>query len=181
MRRTRRSLCIALWLCLPACSAKIESKAAAPLKEPAMDSQPSAASPQKAAAPAYPAWKHGDLELQIRDHSQLYYRPQASAAWSTLDLGLPAGAVFAPQTEGDVQVVKTEHGLSLIAAYSKPEANPQRNTELALDCDTRLRGILVREQHVSVSKDLQQVASCTLGPWDELMHITFAASALDNP
>ena len=87
------------------------------------------------------------------------------------DVAFPGTCTFADNAKGAVQVVTTPQGPVVFVEASRP-VPPSYPGEHS--CDTRLRGVVVRGKSVFVSRDIQKVASCASGPWDDAMAHVFA-------
>jgi hypothetical protein len=92
---------------------------------------------------------------------------------STISTELPPPCQFAKEADGSVRVVKSE-GVSVLVVESSRSTPPLIAGGTTIDCDTRLRGIVVTAQGVQLSRDTQKVAMCAPAPWDEKMFHVFA-------
>ena len=114
------------------------------------------------------AVKLGAVQLEFQGCVLTFSSPSSNGRF---DLAFPGTCTFANDAKGAVQVVTAPQGPVVLAEASRPVAPTYPNEH---SCDHRIRGVLVRGNSVFVSKDIQKVASCASGPWDEVMFQVFA-------
>jgi len=118
------------------------------------------------------AVKLGMVQLELQGCVLTFSSPHSKGRF---DVALQGTCAFADDAKGAVQVVTTPQGPVVLVEASRPvpPTHPNENS-----CDTRIRGVLVRGDSVFVSNDIQKVASCGSGPWDEVMARVFALRAV---
>jgi hypothetical protein len=82
----------------------------------------------------------------------------------------PGVCHFALDADGEARVVMTDSGPVWIIESSKP---------VAQDCDTALRGVMLTDAGVRLSKAEQHVAMCAPGDWDEMMFYVFSSDPVE--
>jgi len=85
----------------------------------------------------------------------------------TYALDLPGQCQFSVDRNGNPEARQTPHGICGIVM----SINPIEGSE---DCDTYLKGVLVRNGQVWISKEQQLVAMCDDGPLDQKTFAIFA-------
>jgi len=108
-------------------------------------------------------------DVRIREGSVRYGENQ-----DRLEAVFSERAVFAVDASGTPQVVRTGKG-SVVAVVDSSAAHGSG------ECKTTVRGILVTPGgKVRLCPKVQNVTSCSRGPWDEKMFIVFGNSVLEK-
>ncbi|SFM20562.1 hypothetical protein SAMN05421830_12050 [Desulfomicrobium norvegicum] len=109
------------------------------------------------------------VDVCISDGSVRYGENQ-----DRLEAAFSEGAVFAVDASGTPQVVRTGKG-SVVAVVDSSAVHGSG------ECKTTVRGILVTPAgKVRLCPKVQNVWSCSRGPWDEKMFIVIGNSALEK-
>jgi hypothetical protein len=138
------------------------------------NARPSAPPPMPQGAPddaglkGWFAVELGEVRLDLQGCVLTFSSPNSQGRF---DVGFPGTCAFADNANGAVQIITTARGQVVLVEASRP-VPPSYPGEHR--CDTRLRGVLVSGNSVSVSRDTQQVAGCASGPWDDVMFHVFA-------
>ncbi|MCB9716693.1 MAG: hypothetical protein H6712_22740 [Myxococcales bacterium] len=83
----------------------------------------------------------------------------------------PGECHFAPDPQQrPAWVVPTDSGKAVIVMGSRPNEGG--------DCDTALQVLVVTEKGPALSSEIQRVASCSPGPWDEMMYHVMASRSV---
>jgi hypothetical protein len=131
-----------------------------------------ASNPRSAPSDAGPkglfTFKVGAVQLELQG-CVLTFSSQSSKG--RFEVAFPGTCTFADNAKGAVQIVNTAQGQVVLVEVSRPVPPSYPGDR---SCDTRIRGVLIRGDSVFVSKDIQKVASCASGPWDEVMFHAFA-------
>lgn len=109
------------------------------------------------------------VDVCISDGSVRYGENQ-----DRLDAVFSERAVFAVDASGAPQVVRTGKGSVVVVVESSAVHGSG-------ECKTTLRGILVtHDGKVQLCQKVQNVTSCSRGPWDEKMFVVFGNSTLEK-
>jgi hypothetical protein len=118
-------------------------------------------------APEQVAW--GDVVLGLWPDECLLLAESASARLEH-HFEFPGACHFALDADGEARVVLTDSGPVWMIESSKP---------LAQDCDTALRGVVLTDAGVRLTKAEQHVAMCAPGEWDEMMFYVLASEPVE--
>ena len=90
-----------------------------------------------------------------------------------LNLGLSGEVKFIKNQSGMPQIEQTKWGTVVAVASSKiiPKSN---------DCETIIKGIVIKNSRIYISPKVQNIAMCGYGPKDSLMFIDFAYTLYDQ-
>lgn len=105
-----------------------------------------------------------NFKLSIQDNDLVYEQNGIS---KRLDLGFSGEVHFLQENDGTPQIVNTEWGTVVAVAQSDKATN-------SLDCDTVIKGVVIRDAKVYLSPKTQHIATCGYGSKDPKMLINFA-------
>lgn len=111
-----------------------------------------------------------DTWLELRDCELVY---GVSAESSSIRMQLPSPCQFAKRKDGSIRIIESENGSVLLVESSRSVLTPAPSGA-AVDCDTHLRGVIVTDKGVQLSRDIQKVSTCAPALWDEKMFHIFA-------
>lgn len=112
----------------------------------------------------------GDFNLKLQEGFLVYEYKNLS---KKLDLELTDEIKFIKNRSGKPQIEQTKWGV--VVAVASSIKIPKSN-----DCQTTIKGIVIKNSQVYISPKIQNIAMCGFGPQDSLMFINFAYALHDQ-
>ena len=173
MRASRSSLLAVCLLVLQACSGDVSAQAPSGPRE--KSSEPVGAEGARTTGQASNRVLVRGTSLELQDCKLSYVAGPNSGA---IPLLLSAPCQFASDATGSVRVVESA-GVLVLIVESSQRSPPLVPGGANVDCDTRLRGVVVTPTGVHLSPGTQLVATCAPALWDEKMFHVFALDAME--
>lgn len=98
---------------------------------------------------------------------RLQYRGPSGSG--TVRLEFPEPCDFSRDHDGDIRIVEAHGAKTLAVEASRPKGQ---------SCDTFIRGVVIDDGALRLSRQTQRVAACLPGTWDRKMFVIFAADTV---